>query len=223
MRINTQQRQVTVPFSDVFIASLVTPDHHFAQDASTTWRSCSYFHLYTGSHCLVPHTHYLWFKLPHLHVVWLGARLRNKVQPTTVMKLLWDSLCICAKGFIQVRATSFILVIYMQWAFSRRLLWRHNCPAAWPTLALNPPRPGILDNRVVSPNNMIPGSWYIVYIYGPCYMSKGCNLLKACEWDLAQEIHDWEAQYTNRKVPQGIVRYKAVMPQAEMPLPFKKK
>ena len=26
-------------------------------------------------------------------------------------------LCICAKGFMQVRATSFILVIYMQWAF----------------------------------------------------------------------------------------------------------
>ena len=50
-----------------FIASLVTPDHHFVQDAS-----------------------YLWFKLPHLHVLRPGARLRNKVQPTTVMKLLWD-------------------------------------------------------------------------------------------------------------------------------------
>ena len=28
-----------------------------------------------------------------------------------------------------------------------------------------------------------------------------------------EEIHDWEAQYTNRKMPQGIVRYQAVMPQ----------
>ena len=73
-----------------FIASLVTPDHHFAQDASTTWHSCSYFHPNTGSHSLVPRAHYLWFKLPHLHVLQPGARLRNKVQPTTVMKLLGD-------------------------------------------------------------------------------------------------------------------------------------
>ena len=28
-----------------------------------------------------------------------------------------------------------------------------------------------------------------------------------------EEIHDWAVQYTNRKVPQGIVRYQAVMPQ----------
>ena len=137
MRINTQQRPLTVPFSDErghfhtaftrvymgicqtgvrqgklqgvnrdhfhskfllvidrfsyqywfwsgFIASLVTPDHHFAQDASTctTWHSCSYFHPYTGSHTLVPRAHYLWFKRPHLHVLRPGARLRDKVQPT---------------------------------------------------------------------------------------------------------------------------------------------
>ena len=28
-----------------------------------------------------------------------------------------------------------------------------------------------------------------------------------------EEIHDWAVQYTNNKVPQGIVRYQAVMPQ----------
>ena len=26
----------------------------------------------------------------HLHVLWPGARLKNKVHTTTVMKLLWD-------------------------------------------------------------------------------------------------------------------------------------
>ena len=52
-----------------YIASLVTPDHHFAQDASTTWHSCLYFHPYTGSHSLVPRAHYLRFKLPHLRVL----------------------------------------------------------------------------------------------------------------------------------------------------------
>ena len=33
-------------------------------------------------------------------------------------------LCICAKGFIQVRASSFIFVIYMRWAF--KLTFHHH-------------------------------------------------------------------------------------------------
>ena len=77
-------------FWSVFIASLVTPDHHFAQDAKTYHMACSYFHPYTGSHALVPRALYLWFNLCHLHVLRSGARLGNKVQPTTVMKLVWD-------------------------------------------------------------------------------------------------------------------------------------
>ena len=99
-----------------FMASLVTPDHHFAQDASTTWHSCSYFHPYTDSHSLVPRAHYLWFKLPHLHVLWPGARLRNKVQPTTVMKLLWDFAYV-PKGSYRWELHR-LFWLYMQWAFN---------------------------------------------------------------------------------------------------------
>ena len=51
-----------------------------------------YFHPYTGSHSP---THA--FKQPHLHVLRPGAPLRNKVQPTTVMKLLWDFVYMCQR------------------------------------------------------------------------------------------------------------------------------
>ena len=42
------------------------------------------------------------FKLPHLHVLWLGSLIRNKVQHTAVLQLLCDFAC--AKGLLQVTA-----------------------------------------------------------------------------------------------------------------------
>ena len=68
------------------------------------WHLCSYFHPYTGSQSRPMHT----LKLPHSHVLRPGALTRNKVQHTAVLQLLCDFAY--AKGLIQVRATSFILV-----------------------------------------------------------------------------------------------------------------
>ena len=53
----------------------------------------------------------------HLHVLRPGAPSRNKVQPTTVMKVLWDFAYMC-----QIHITGHLQAIYfgtffMRWAF----------------------------------------------------------------------------------------------------------
>ena len=45
-----------------------------------------------------------------------GSKVKEQ-SPTYYSDETIVGLCICAKGLIQVRATSFILVIYMRWAF----------------------------------------------------------------------------------------------------------
>ena len=113
MRINTQQHHVgdsavlrrARPFSycvyarmgtfwSGFIASLVTLDHyHFAQDAIVPH----------GTHVRISTRTLVATVSSHARIIydssWPGAKLRNRptVQPTTVMKLLWDFAYMCQR------------------------------------------------------------------------------------------------------------------------------
>ena len=55
----------------------------------TIWHLCSYFHPYTGSRMQSRPTRT--FKLSHLHVLRSGALIKNKVQHTAVLQLLYDA------------------------------------------------------------------------------------------------------------------------------------
>ena len=55
------------------------------------------------------------FLTAHLHVLRPGARLRNKVHPTTVMKLLWDFAYVCQR--LKTGEKTFILKQLLFWLF----------------------------------------------------------------------------------------------------------